>query len=102
MGCEAPGALIRHNRGMQGDTPGAGMGFAVLGPLDVRRDGRPVEVGGQRVLVTAHPLRERPYALYGSGRRVEALAAYEEARSTFAGRLGADPSPRRPNSVSRC
>ncbi|MBB2743595.1 UNVERIFIED_ORG: hypothetical protein FHR35_003431 [Microbispora rosea subsp. rosea] len=106
---------------MQGDTPGAGMSFAVLGPLDVRRDGRPVEVGGQRLralltlaelalgrhadliselrlLVTAHPLRERPHgqlmrALYVAGRRVEALAAYEEARSVFADRLGADPSP---------
>ncbi|GAB3901997.1 hypothetical protein GCM10027612_66370 [Microbispora bryophytorum subsp. camponoti] len=34
---------------MQGDTPGVGMSFAVLGPLDVRRDGQPVEVGGRRL-----------------------------------------------------
>ncbi|MEU8055601.1 AfsR/SARP family transcriptional regulator [Microbispora bryophytorum] len=34
---------------MQGDTAGVGMSFAVLGPLDVRRDGQPVEVGGRRL-----------------------------------------------------
>lgn len=50
-------------------------------------------------LLAAHRLRERLHgqlmrALYGAGRRVEALAAFESARRTFRDELGADPSPR--------
>ncbi len=49
-------------------------------------------------LLAAHPLRERLHgqrmrALYATGRRVEALAAYETARRTFRDELGAAPSP---------
>jgi DNA-binding SARP family transcriptional activator len=59
---------------------------------------RPDVVPDLSRLVAAHPLRERlrallMRALYGSGRQVEALAAYEDARAAFADRLGADPSP---------
>ncbi|MDF5757965.1 BTAD domain-containing putative transcriptional regulator [Spongiactinospora sp. TRM90649] len=63
------------------------------------RLGRHAEVLAETpALIAAHPLRERMHgqrmrALYGQGRQVEALAAYEEARAGFADRLGADPSP---------
>ncbi|GAA1309590.1 SARP family transcriptional regulator [Planotetraspora silvatica] len=65
---------------------------------ELRLGPRPDVVSELSRLVAAHPLRERlrgllMRALYGSGRQVEALAAYEDARATFADRLGADPSP---------
>ncbi|MBB4936052.1 putative ATPase/DNA-binding SARP family transcriptional activator [Streptosporangium album] len=61
--------------------------------------GRQTEVAAELpALIAAHPLRERfrgqlMRALYGSGRHVEALASYEDARAAFADELGADPSP---------
>ena len=55
-------------------------------------------VGELETLVTEHPLRERlrgqlMLALYRSGRQVEALEAYRQARETLVDELGIEPSP---------
>lgn len=55
-------------------------------------------VGELAALVAEHPLREGlvdrlMLALYRSGRRTEALAAYRDFRSRLADELGLDPSP---------
>ncbi|MGI5267583.1 BTAD domain-containing putative transcriptional regulator [Nonomuraea sp. CA-218870] len=53
-------------------------------------------IGELRALVAAHPLRERPHgqlmlALHRSGRRAEALDAYQEARRVLVAELGLEP-----------
>jgi DNA-binding SARP family transcriptional activator/tetratricopeptide (TPR) repeat protein len=64
------------------------------------RCGRHSEVIGELYsLVTAHPFRERfrellMMALYRDGRQAEALAAYQEIRSTLVDELGIDPGNR--------
>jgi YVTN family beta-propeller protein len=55
-------------------------------------------VGELEALIREHPMRERPrahlmLALYRSGRQVEALDAYQDARRTLTEELGVDPSP---------
>jgi DNA-binding SARP family transcriptional activator len=50
-----------------------------------------------KVLVSEHPLRERPrttlmLALYGSGRQAEALEVYRETRRLLVDELGIEPS----------
>jgi predicted ATPase/DNA-binding SARP family transcriptional activator len=54
-------------------------------------------LGELEELVQDEPFRERPrallmLALYRSGRQADALAAYQEARATFKGELGIEPS----------
>jgi predicted ATPase/DNA-binding SARP family transcriptional activator len=61
--------------------------------------GRHAEVVAEvDALSQAHPMRERLHAhlvtaLYGAGRRADALAAYQRIRQTLADELGVDPSP---------
>jgi DNA-binding SARP family transcriptional activator len=55
-------------------------------------------IGELGQLVAAHPLRERlrallMLALYGDGRKAEALAAYQSAREILVAELGAEPGP---------
>lgn len=55
-------------------------------------------VGELSALVRAHPLRERLHrlrmlALYRSGRRADALLAYQQARDAVRSELGLEPSP---------
>jgi DNA-binding SARP family transcriptional activator len=75
-----------------------------LAALELRVDadlalGRHDELVGElEALVAAYPLRERlrsylMTALYRSGRQVEALAAYQDARRALVEELGLDPSP---------
>ncbi|MGH8973885.1 MAG: BTAD domain-containing putative transcriptional regulator, partial [Acidimicrobiia bacterium] len=60
--------------------------------------GRHAELVGELgTLVSAHPLRERPWgqrmlALYRSGRQAEALRAYQELRGILGEELGIEPS----------
>lgn len=62
-------------------------------------EGRHAEaIGELEKLVAANPLRERlrgqlMLALYRSGRQVDALAAYRDARDVLQEELGLDPSP---------
>ncbi|WP_432097417.1 AfsR/SARP family transcriptional regulator [Streptomyces sp. bgisy100] len=92
------------------DLPGGGAGAAAaraeLRRLDARRSrlAADLELGRAdralpelAALCTADPLNEplqalRIRALRDTGRRADALAAYEEVRRTIADRLGADPS----------
>jgi DNA-binding SARP family transcriptional activator len=75
-----------------------------LAALETRLDadlllGRHAELVGElEGLVAGEPLRERPrrqlmLALYRSGRQAEALAAYQEARTTLVEELGIEPGP---------
>ncbi|WP_051864805.1 AfsR/SARP family transcriptional regulator [Streptosporangium roseum] len=94
------------------DVPRHGTVSAMANMLDERREvvagarieaefllGRSGELVGElRRLVTANPLREKPYAqlmlaLYRDGRRAEALQVYRNARQVLIEDLGLEPGP---------
>jgi DNA-binding SARP family transcriptional activator len=65
--------------------------------LDLAIGRRPDVITELRHLVAEHPLREKLHgllmlALYRSGRRAEALAAFQEARQVLREELGVDPA----------
>lgn len=61
--------------------------------------GRHADVIGElRQLIAAHPLREHPramlmLALYRNGQQADALAVYQQARTTLIAELGTEPGP---------
>lgn len=94
------------------DLPQSPLWTAVLHPLAERRltarqdrlrlqlaiGDAAAAIAELRGLVAEHPLREGLWAqlisaLYGAGRRAEALAAYAALRRTLADELGVDPGP---------
>ncbi|MEO1063526.1 MAG: BTAD domain-containing putative transcriptional regulator [Actinomycetota bacterium] len=88
------GSVLQVERRRLGELRAAAI-ESVLG--DRLRDGEPSAVIGElEALVAADPLRERPWALLmtaysRSGRRADALDAYQRARRTLAAELGIDP-----------
>lgn len=70
----------------------------LLAEADIARGAAASVVPRLRELVTAHPVRESSWqllirALAETGRRAEALVAFEDVRALLADELGADPSP---------
>ena len=66
--------------------------------LDIEAGGHAAAVAELRSLLTSHPMRERltellMLALYGSGRRADALAVYGATRHLLSEELGIDPGP---------
>src|SRR5439155_1222296 len=68
------------------------MGFRILGPLEVRANGEPLELGGQKQrALLARLLEQLLLALSRARRQAEALAAHQDARSTLVEELGIEP-----------